>query len=373
MDGKNKTFFALIAISISLALVVAASSTFVQAPKPFYGFYVIMPDLVEIAPGNEMVVHGGVQNFGFYWEHNVVVNVTGLPEEFNATPIPGFYEHLRTLREWNPQQGLYYIPEKLDVDIKVPADATPGVYPVNVSLMDMQSARHPANFTVFILRVTGEAPTEPMKISDIAVPESVQADTPFNISFSVINGVSFEQSVNMTVQLPEDWRAMPPYISDSVPSNSSKNYYFTITPTNSSGSFSIVLQYPFQGIVLNVTKTGPFLTVGGTQGGGGGIPGLPGINLPSINLPSVSFPSVSLPSIPNVSFPAAPISGSAFSQAVAFASANPLLTVVVVVVVAVLVYYVYSSYTFDGSRRKPEEMKKPTEISELRTEIVGKE
>lgn len=357
MNSKIKIFLALIAVALSLSFALVSFSSFVQAPKPFYGFYVIMPNLVEVAPGNETLVHGGVQNFGYYWEHNVVVNVTGLPAGFVATPVPDFYENLRTLRDWNPQQGLYYVPENLSIILSVPADATPGVYQVNVSLVDMQSARHPANYTVFILHVSGQAPTQPISISGIAVPDTVAAFTPFNISFSVINNATFNQSVNLTVQLPQHWNVSPPVISDVVPASSSKNYFFTITPTNSSGSFSVVLMYPFQGIVLNVTKTGSFLTVGGTSGLG-------------------------LPSLPKITLPQAPISGSAVSSVVAFASANPLVTVVVVVIAAVLIYYFYSSYTVSGSRRKPEEMTKQmkqtsqtqqAEISELKTEIIGKE
>lgn len=354
MNSRTKIILALAAVALSLSLTLVSFSSFVQAPKPFYGFYVIMPSIVQVAPGNQTLIHGGVQNFGFYWEHNVVVNVTGLPAGFEATAVPDFFENLRTLRDWNPQQGLYYVPENLDIAVKVPAGATPGLYSVNVSLVDMQSARHPANSTVFILQVSGQAPTQPISISDISVPDTVAAFKPFNISFSVINNVTFNQSVNLTVQIPQDWNATPTVISDVVPASSSKSFFFTITPTNSSGSFSVALTYPYQGVVLNVTKTGPFLTVGGTSG-------------------------LALPSLPKITLPQSPMSGSAVSSVAAFASANPLITVVVVVVAAVLIYYFYSTYTVSGSRKKPEEPTKQmkqtnqAEISELKTEIIGKE
>jgi len=340
---KNMKMFSVLLLVGIFSLSIISLSSFVQAPTPFRGFIVSFPDIVEVVPGNTTTVTGGITNIGFYWEHNVIVNVTGLPSEYNVTPSPDYFEDLRTIREWTPEKGVYKVPVPLNVTIATPSNAVPGLYTVNVTLVDTQSARMTTNYTVFILRITGEVPKPNLEITNILVPERVTEFKPFNISFSVKNNAANNQSITLALIPSENWTYEPSEISDVVTPNSSKAYYFSIIPTNVSGSFSIVLKYPFQNVILNVTKSGPFLAV-----------------VSEVGLPTGG---ISLPSFP-------PISGSALNQLASFASANPLITVVIVVVVAVLLYYIYTSYVASSSRRKPEEMKRQTELSQMKNKIT---
>ena len=333
------------AISISLS-----SFVFSAGPRhPFHGFVIHMPDLVEVAPGGQILVDGGVTNIGVFGSHEVKVTASGLPEGYNVTSVPDYFQDLFTLREWSPETGVVRIPVNLSIIIAAPSDAVPGVYTVNVTLQEMQSWRQVANSTVFILRVSGEAPAPQIVVTNIKVPDRVDENVPFNISFEVENNQATNQSVDLTVVTPEGWTFEPAVASDVVPGNSSKQFYFSITPTNESGSFSIVVNYPFHGVVLNITKSGPFLTIGEEEGILPGFPSLP-------EIPGLS--NISLPAFPT----GAPVSGSAVEQALSFASTNPLLTVVIVVVIAILIYYFYTSYSMPG-RRKPEEMSKQVELA----------
>lgn len=345
-----KIFSALLAVS--LALTIVSLSSFVQAPRPFRGFVVSMPEIVEVAPGGEVLASGGVTNIGTYWSHNVYVTASGLPEGYNVTAVPNFFENLRTLREWDPVNGTVRVAEKLDLIIDAPANAIPGLYTVNVTLQETQSARLVTNYTVFVLRVSGEAPSPEISVTNINVPERVTEFKPFTVSFDVANNGVSNQSVNLTVIAPSGWTFEPTEVSDVVLTNSSKPFAFSITPTNESGSFSIVLKYPFHGVILNVTKSGPFLAV--VSEAAGGLPGLPEINWPTLP----------------------PISNSMFSDVFNFASVNPLITIVVVVIIAILIYYFYTTYALTTSRRKPEEMKKQvepqkSELEEMKEKIVG--
>jgi len=330
-----KIFSAVLAVSLALSIV--SLSSFVQAPRPYRGFVISMPEIVDVAPGSEAFVNGGVTNIGTYWSHQVYVYVTGLPEGYNATAVPNYFEDVRTLRQWDPVNGTVKVPEKLDLIINAPSNAVPGLYTVNVTLQETQSARLVTNYTVFVLHVSGEAPSPEISVTNINVPEQVTEFKPFSLSFDVSNQGASDTSVNLTVVGPSGWTYEPSEISDVVVSKSSKSFAFNITPTNESGSFSVVLKYPFQGVIINVTKSGPFLAVVSEAAG---TPGLPGISLPALP----------------------PISGSMFNDMINFASTNPLITVVILVIIAILVYYFYTTYTLSMSRRKPEEMKKQVEI-----------
>jgi hypothetical protein len=307
----------------------------VQAPKPFRGFTIIaQPDLIEAIPGDFITVNGSVYNFGFYWLHDFNVSVSGLPDTYSLEIVPQHFEHLRTLREWNPQQGLYYVPERFFINIHVPMDSA-GIFTVNVTGQEFQSWKKLSNSTSFILRVTS-APK--LSMSDITVPEKVVELEAFNASFTVNNEGLVDQSVTLTMEVPEGWIVTPDVQTSTVNASSSETFYFSLTPTNTSGQISAVLEYPYKQTLMNITKTGPYL-----------IPSTP--EVPPIELPTGL--SVWVNSI------------------LAFSAENPIVIIVSIVVVAIIIWYFVSTYKFYIRRKKPEEAKEAKKQIELPTPDIN--
>jgi hypothetical protein len=213
-----------------------------------------MPEVVEAAPGETVTINGTILNFGRYWLHNFNLTASGLPENFTVTFTPSWFEHLRILREWNPKEGLYLAPEKFIMSVKVPEGVT-GIYTVNVTGQEFLSWRKLSNSTTFIFRVT----TPPkLSISDIVVPETVTEFKEFNISFSVKNEGIADQVVTLFVSAPSDWNTSPGQ-SITVNAGSSADVSFALTPTNTSGEISVLMQYPYKAQIINITKVGPML------------------------------------------------------------------------------------------------------------------
>lgn len=317
---KLKTLFL-----ISLVAIACLSlATFVQAPRPFRGFSMsIQPDLIEAMPGDSVTVNGSIFNFGMYWISDLNLTAKGLPDDFNVEIVPQHFDQLKIIREWNPIQGLYRVPETFLIKIQVPANAA-GVFAVNVIGQEYQSWKKLSNSTSFVLRITS---TPKISISDIQVPEKVVEFQSFNISFTVNNEGVTDQSVTLTIDAPEDWNVSPDVLTSTVKTNSSEKFQFGITPTNTSGEISAVLEYPFKQTIMNMTKRGPYL-----------IPTTP--EIPTIEVPTGL--------------------STWASSTVAFAQENPIVVIVSIVVIAIIVWYFASTYRFYLRRKKPEEVKKET-------------
>jgi hypothetical protein len=301
-------------MSVSLAYVV-------QAPRPYRGFSIGMPEMVEAGPGELVTINGTILNFGYYWLHNFNLTASGLPEDYIVTFSPNWFEHVRVLRDWNPEQGLYLVPENFTMSIQVPENAT-GVFTVNVTGQEFTSWRQLSNSTTFIFRVS----TPPkLSISNIVVPETVTEFKEFSISFSVRNDGLADQHVTLSVSAPADWIVAPEQ-SLTVNASSSADVSFALTPTNTSGEISVLLEYPYKAQVLNITKVGPML-----------VPTAPGIITPT---GLIVWFEQQLKTMP------------------------PWIIVVAVVFLIIIVWNMYKilrSYRFKFVRKKPEEMKKQIE------------
>jgi hypothetical protein len=301
-------------MSVSLAYVV-------QAPKPYRGFSIGMPELVEAAPGELVTINGTILNFGWWWLHNFNLTATGLPENYAVTFSPQWFEHVRILREWNPEQGLYFVPEKFAMGIQVPENAT-GVFTVNVTGQEFMSWKQVSNSTAFIFRVSSPAK---LSISDIVVPEEVTEFKEFNISFSVKNEGLTNQLVTLSVSAPADWNVTPEQ-SLMVNASSSADVFFALTPTNAGGEISVLLLYPYKAQILNMTKAGPML-----------IPQAP------TALPTglVAWFEQQLKALPSWIL---------------------IVAVVFLAIIAWNLYKILKGYKFRIVRKKPEEMKKQIEL-----------
>jgi len=325
----------LLPISLVVGLILLAN--FVQAPKPIYGFVMGLPPEVEVDSGDTVVVNGTLLNIGWYWLHNFNISVSGLPKGSEVNVTPSWFEHLRILREWTPEKGVYLVPEEFQLSIKVPEDSS-GVFLVNVTGKEWTSWRQHSNSSTFILRVL---PTEPPKISltDILVPEIVSPSEPFNISFEVNNEGAISQLVNLKVNAPEDWAVEPAEQKLVVQANSSEPVVFTLTPTSTSGEVSVFMEYPFRKEILNMTKTGPFIVPSGAF--------MPGIEF---ELPT------------------------ALASLLDFMKANVFVTIIAAILLLIILWNIWQivkHYGFKSRRGKPEEMKKQVETANHLLENFG--
>jgi hypothetical protein len=244
-------------------LVALASSAFVysaQSLRPFRGFSLSMPQVVEVAAGQQVTINGSILNFGLYWLHHFNLTVSGVPDSYSPTLTPNYFPDLRILRDWDPVKGLHYVSQPFNLTLTIPNDSS-GAYTVTISGQEYFSSKHITNSTSFILKVTGGAPVQPsISISDIFLPSNVVASTPFNITFDVMNEGTVDVLGNVSVNVPQGWGVNPALKAMTLRSNSSEAVIFTLTPANNSGDISVMVQYSFLGESFSATKEGPTVT-----------------------------------------------------------------------------------------------------------------
>jgi len=313
---KSKAF---VFVFLLAGLIVLAN--FVQAPKPWRGIVIGLPAEVNGTPGESVTINGTVLNVGWYWLHEFNISVKGLPDNYEVTVEPKMFENLRILRDWNPVQGLYLVPEKFWIYVKVPQDAV-GVHLVNVTGKEWTSWRKFENSTSFLFTVS----TPPkVALSDIVVPDQVTEFKPFDIKFDANNGGASDQIISLRMVVPADWTVDPKEKNLTLKANSSEPVTFTITPTNTSGEISVFMEYPYRAVVLNMTKTGPFITPAAAPA--------PGIELPT-----------------------------ALVAALNFVKANTVVSLIAALLLLVILWNLWQiakHYKFKKTRGKPEEMLEP--------------
>jgi len=317
MKVNRKLLLAI--VSLTGIIVLTNFVQFVQAPRPYRGFVISLPDMVEASPGETVTINGSVLNIGIYWLHDFNISVSGLPEDFEVKVIPEKFENLRILRDWNPEQGVFRVPEKFWIEIKVPENST-GAFLVNVTGKEWASWKKVENSTRFVLRVS--APPK-LSISDIVVPEKVVKSEPFNISFEVKNEGLTEQKVTLKVLAPEDWKVEPEVQSLSVNASSSQLVIFTLTPTNTSGEISVFMEYPYKAQILNLTKVGPLI----------------------VPVEAAAVEKIEMP--------------TALAALAEFVKANPIVTIIAIILLVIIfwnVWQIVKQVTFKKTRKKPEEM-----------------
>jgi preprotein translocase subunit YajC len=313
---KNILFFALIVVTLFSFSYVANSYT------PIWAFKIVTPHTVSVQPGQQVTFTAGILNLGVYWLHEFNLSSSGLPSDFQVEISPNYFETVRIVRDWNYTYGGGRIPEPFNITIKVP-DTASGAYSVNITGQEFRSYRKIANSTGFILLVGGNvtnvtAVQGVISITDLIVPETIEEFKAFNVTFSLVNSGDQDQNVNISLQAPSDWTVTAGQ-SISVPANNSVPVVFSIIPTATSGNLAVVLGYPYQQTVLNLTKAGPYL-------------------VPSTN---ETVAPVLLP-----------------SGLMTFVQENTVLTIIIAIVILILIWYFVSTYSFYQKRKKPEEMKK---------------
>jgi len=360
-----KKQFVLISAIVFLAVAAAVLPALSISARTFYSFELLVPDEVVAQPGTEVTVDGGVLVTGMYWMHDFDIKIDGLPYEYNITPA--HWEDVRILRDWNPVDGVFRVPENFTLKIKLPADAS-GAHIVSINGTEHRSFRQVSNSTYFVLKVGAavlnatQAPQ--LAISDILLPEMIKEFEPFTMSFKIDNNVPVKTAAIVSLHMPEDWQADATSKTFSVEAGDSTIGSFRIVPTTSAGTISLFVEYPLKDKMMNFTKVGPYL--------------VPGEKVkPST---TTTEPSAEQPSAGGLG-----IIGGAFSALGSFVSGalgsvgtqydsylTPITIGIIVVLVIVIVWLLGGIFKIvqSGERVKPEKMKSQADVSPVELKNV---
>lgn len=257
--NKVKMKISKLCIAVFLVATLVALPLFVQSRMTYYTFEIIVPDEVNANPGEKLEVEGGILVTGMYWLHKFNLTVDGVPYDYKLEPA--WWQDVRILREWNPKQGVYRVPEKFKITIDVPSDAK-GAHLITLKGQEHHSFREVSNETYFILTIGGAPAKVNLSVSDIVVPEMIKDYEPFNLTFKLNNLGALDVASTVSVRIPEDWKTDKASITMRVKGSSSETGMFTITPTKEAGEVSLFVEYPFKGQIINFTKIGPYLVPG---------------------------------------------------------------------------------------------------------------
>jgi len=315
---------ALIALTFTALFIHYSIS---QVPKPWRGFtFSNIPQEIESYPGENITIEGGAINIGWYWLGDFHLTVSGLPEGYNYSITPSYFENLRILREWNPQQGVYRIPQNFTLLIKIPENGF-GVHLVNITGQEFRSWYKFSNSTQFILKVIS---LPNFTITDIVIPETITQYQPFNLTFTAKNEGVGTGSLNITIDTPEDWDVSERTKTIVLDVGASQPVEIVITPTNTSGNINILAEYPYKETIVNITQLGPFLTP------------MP-VELPPVELPGpTGFAAV-------VEF---------------FRSLGPIVFGVGIILLIIIIWNVWGIYKGYKKKKEPEEMKEKKKQAE---------
>lgn len=304
---------------VLILFVLALIPTITFSAMKWRSFVFTTPEEVSASPGQEVLINGTILNTGWWWLHNFSVTLEGLPAGSEYTITPNHWDELKITRDWNPQQGVFKIPEPILISIKVPTNAA-GLYTVTLKGQENYSPYQFSNTTTFVLKIIGEPK---LSISDISVPPVVYGNESFNVSFDVKNEGSAETVANATLIMPSDWTIDFKNKVNVIEPNATTKFVFTVTPTLSSGTIGAYVEYSYGKTVYNTTKEGPMLS------------------------PQSRSVQPSGPALPNLTQ--------------IFENFSPVLITILAVIIIVIAWILWSMYTMYAKRKKPESVKKQTE------------
>ncbi len=231
-------------------------STFAFAPfhpQKYRNFILGVPD-VDAYPGDNVTIAGNITNTGIWTVRQINLSLQNLPYKFELNP--NLFEELRILRDWNPEQGVFRLPNHFAITIFVPQNAT-GAHLVKVNAQEMWSPHQISNSTQFILKVLG---IPKISASELSVPSKVTRFESFTVSFDLKNEGIAPAIVNTTLNVPGDWQVSEKDKQITIGGNFSEKVSFTVTPSGSPGTISVKAAYEFRGSVTNITKTSSLIT-----------------------------------------------------------------------------------------------------------------
>ena len=255
---KSKWIFLLV-LGLFLVFFIDTSSSL---RRPRQGVYIEVPYEVNTTPGKEVKIEGKLWNTGRWWLRNFKLWIEYVPKGFNYTFEPNPFKEVRIIRAWSPKRGLYKLPERFNLTVSIPENAS-GKYLFRTIGQEFTTYWKYSNSSMFYIRVITSKVEKPgyanFSFSDIVFPETVVEFEPFNISFFVENIGNATGQVNLSISIPEDWNVSEKEKSLTLKPGESSLVEFTIIPTNTSGQIVVFAEYPYKQTILNITKQGPIL------------------------------------------------------------------------------------------------------------------
>ena len=240
-------FFSLVTIGIILPMVVISQTNGTY----WRNFKMTVPDEVSIKPGEEVTINASILNTGRFWLRDFNITLQGLPSDFTFKVTPSHWDELTILRDWNPKDGVFKVPESFLITIKAP-DTASGLYAVTVNGTEYASDYKVSNTTKFVLKIVG-APAKP-EISDLAIPQTITTGQSFDVTYRIANTASGELQATAKLLVPENWTVNPLTTSVDVKTNESAVVNFSVISQDNIGTVTALVEYTYQNQTLNVTK-----------------------------------------------------------------------------------------------------------------------
>jgi len=238
--------FLLIATGIILPIVVISQTSGTY----WRNFKLTVPEEVSAKPGSEVTINGSILNTGKYWLRDFNITLVGLPSDYSYKVTPSHWDELRILRDWNPKDGVFRLPESFLITINVPASAS-GLYAVTVNGTEYASYYKVSNVTKFVLKIS--VPPKP-ELSNLTIPEVVYRGEPFDFSYKITNTGAGELLATAKLVVPENWTVDPSNRSITVKTNESMVVNFSVTSAANAGTLTAFVEYPYGNETFNVTK-----------------------------------------------------------------------------------------------------------------------
>ncbi|MEM7825487.1 MAG: CARDB domain-containing protein [Candidatus Aenigmatarchaeota archaeon] len=299
----KKLIFALITcLIISQSFIELSSSIPVTRRK----LIITLPLEVEGFSGEEVIVSGKIYSKGT-WMRKVFVYVEGLP--FVYTIEPNYFDAIALNK-----------PSEFKIKIKIPDNLEEEkVYLVTVKAQETYTAYAVEGKSTFKLKAK---PKAEFSLSRILYPQEIIQNQSFSLNVTVENSGNKEEVANIFLKVPEGWNYEDGITSVKLKPGEASTLSFNITPSNTTGSVSVIIQYPYKDSILNVTKLGPILS-----------PISPEVKKPEEAETITDY----LATIQEIS---------------------PILKILSILFLAIIIWNVYSMYKTSSVRKKEETMKK---------------
>jgi len=165
-------------------------------------------------------------------------------------------------------------------------------------------------------------PTAEFSLSGIVLPQTIIENQSFPLNLTVENKGNKEEEVNVSLKLPLGWNCEDGIKSVKLSPGQASTLTFNITPSNTTGSISISMEYPYKGSIANFTRLGPILA-------------------------PISFEA-----------PKEEVPEYITTYLTAIQEISPILNILSIIFLVIIIWNLYSMYKAGSIRKKEETMKK---------------
>jgi len=299
----KKLIFALIAcLAISQTFVQFAGSVPITRRK----LIVSLPEEIEGFSGEEILISGKISSQGT-WMRKVFVYIEGLP--YTYTIEPNYFEVIPLSK-----------PSDFQIKIKIPDNLEEEkLYIVTITAQETYTAFRTEGKATLKVRAK---PTAEFSLSGIVLPQTIIENQSFPLNLTVENKGNKEEEVNVSLKLPLGWNCEDGIKSVKLSPGQASTLTFNITPSNTTGSISISMEYPYKGSIANFTRLGPILA-------------------------PISFEA-----------PKEEVPEYITTYLTAIQEISPILNILSIIFLVIIIWNLYSMYKAGSIRKKEETMKK---------------